>query len=70
MTTLQRGRFMEYCNVEKYIKGLFFSCGKAAKYKHPRYPDGYFCEKCKEDVASFFPKDWSLIEENIDKTEI
>ena len=50
------------CNVEKYNEG-FGVCGAPAEWKHPRYPDGIFCDKCKENVAAFFPDNWSLTEE-------
>ena len=52
------------CNCKKFIDHKFQECGKSAKWKHPRYPDGKFCNGCKEDISSFFPNDWSLLEED------
>ena len=55
------------CNVDKYKNGALIECGKPAKWRHPRWPDGVFCDGCQEDIASFFPDDWSKIEEDSDE---
>lgn len=55
------------CNTKKWIDSTFKECGKDGKWKHPRYEEGIFCDGCQEDVASFFPNDWSAIKEDDDE---
>jgi len=46
------------CNIEKYKKGF---CGQEAKWKHPRWPTGYYCDEHKETLSSFWPDDWKRL---------
>jgi len=52
------------CNVWKFNKGTDIICGKPAKWKHPRWPTGMYCEEHKKLLAEFFPNNWSLIKED------
>jgi len=54
------------CNMEKFINHDFVECGGAAKWSHPRYTDGVFCDNCKEKVSAFFAKNWTRIKEDQD----
>ncbi|KKN11117.1 hypothetical protein LCGC14_1029640 [marine sediment metagenome] len=55
------------CNMTKLKHPAFVECGKPAKWRHPRWPTGAFCDSCQEDVADFFPNDWSIIKEDSDE---
>lgn len=48
----------------KFDKGTDTICGKPAKWKHPRWPTGMYCEEHKKLLAEFFPNNWSLIKED------
>jgi len=59
------------CNMEVLIevtdKGIVFEdCGNPAKWQHPRWPTGIYCDECKEKLEDFFPNNWILIEEDQD----
>ncbi len=45
------------CNMERYGKGL---CGKSAKWKHPRWSTGIYCDGHKNTLEQFFPDGWEV----------
>lgn len=51
---------MKKCNVEVYDEGLRM-CGTQAEWKHPRYPDGLFCDEHKKMTEFFFKDGWEKI---------
>lgn len=65
----QRGQ-VSTCNMEIMQKGILIPCGQLAKWKHPRYPTGLFCDHHKNTLAYFFKSDWSLIELPTVKEEV
>lgn len=52
------------CNMTKCELNGFIECGEEAYWKHPRYPDGLFCNYHKELLENFFKDGWSEIKEN------
>ena len=49
------------CGCTKVGKFTNRDCGRVGEWRHPRYPNGLFCNKHKELVEHFFPNDWSRI---------
>ena len=57
------------CNMEVLIEvtkeGIIFEdCDQPARWKHPRWPGGIYCDDCKEKLEDFFPDNWQRIEED------
>ena len=44
------------CNTEVYKIGV---CGKPARWTHPRYPTGVFCDDHHNTLSQFLRNDWS-----------
>lgn len=34
-------------------------CGKPAKWRHPNFPTGAYCDECRKQAESFFPNNWT-----------
>jgi len=52
---------MEKCNVSNYNNGALHECGKQARWKHSRWPDGLFCDEHKKLLETFFKGGWKKI---------
>ena len=52
---------MDKCNMEIYKKGF---CNEPAEWKHPRWPDGLFCDEHKEVLEDFFKDNWERIDKD------
>ena len=51
------------CNMEHYEgNGVYVKCGKEARWIHPRWPTGLYCDECKELLERFFKGDWQEID--------
>ncbi len=52
------------CNTRRLKNKVMSDCDNPAEWKHPRYPEGLFCEYCKTNVEPFFPTKWARIKED------
>jgi hypothetical protein len=56
----------ERCGMERAERvgsELFFiRCPKPARWKHPRYPEGGYCDAHKQLIAHWLPDGWSPLE--------
>lgn len=48
------------CNMESYRRRTL--CGKPALWKHPRWPDGTYCQEHKEILELRFPNNWERLQ--------
>lgn len=48
--------------MEIYNEGALHECGEQAEWKHPRWPDGLFCDDHKKLLKNFFKEGWKKIE--------
>lgn len=51
---------MKTCSATEIKTGI---CGMSAKWKHPRWPTGTFCDEHKETLEKIWPDDWLFLDE-------
>lgn len=49
------------CGMERLVEGKLVRCPERARWEHPRYPDGGYCDRHRKMIAEFFPNGWTEI---------